>query len=755
MKVNVTAGQITNVTDNKPPTRPKDATDIETRGHEKDVTPEKPKKKAEQPASETDSAPESQQIFGYTSPDTTTPSDSTPLDSAGTSGGTTPTIIIPPTETYPDLLPDIADTTAPVITITPSASPEAGDFAAGSFSISSDEAATYSYNLDALGWTSTGASLTISGLTEGPHTLDIQATDSAGNLSSINTLSFSMSRYSLAGSFYVTKGSAVSTATGEVAGISNQSWGGWNINTGGAVPSTLYAGGTSSDSLASNDKGYWLLIAPGTTTFKYLSYDRYGTGAGIVSGTYTETPLAHSGKIVPDGNSNGSLTTAGLYSMDTSGPWLDIEGNSTGLMGGVASPWSQTTAVNYMGKYDVSGGIGYGPPYLWTPEISSYNVKNATNTTFDGGAYKGFIGGVWKGDGTIDAKVYSLYIDPSGNAGILKGTVTGAYYPQLNMFEADGTWTPTVMATGLDAATATVNIVTTDYGYSITSSGGFNVDSFTTVAGNEMLSATDWRYSISGQDWGIWKSIIGGDYTADPTTSDTWSLSTFVDLSGGTVNTIYGTQTDGTQWSNGVLAGKTYGYGADITTTPNTWISVGETRGTFDPTDSTWQAVQTAAWMETNKFLDMAGCSGGVCSPTAENKATLAQLNIPAVEVGRANLSGSGNGLIVNMNDVIFFAPNNGQAPGIWATGNVNGTYSTAPNLGQAVTLAGNGLTTSFTPQTWDTGANKWAATVNGGGTYTGTGTMNNTTVQMNGAGAGTINTGDSTFAGTAAGTAK
>ena len=41
------------------------------------------------------------------------------------------------------------------------------------------------------------------------------------------------------------------------------------------------------------------------------------------------------------------------------------------------------------------------------------------------------------------------------------------------------------------------------------------------------------------------------------------------------------------------------------------------------------------------------------------------------------------------MNDVIFFAPNNGQAPGIWATGNVNGTYSTAPNLGQAVTLAG------------------------------------------------------------------
>ena len=85
VKVEVVAGQITNVADNKPPTTPKGATDIEIKGHEKDVTPEKPKKKAELPASESDSTPESQGIFGYTSPDTSIPSsDPTPLDSIGT-----------------------------------------------------------------------------------------------------------------------------------------------------------------------------------------------------------------------------------------------------------------------------------------------------------------------------------------------------------------------------------------------------------------------------------------------------------------------------------------------------------------------------------------------------------------------------------------------------------------------------------------------------------------------------------------------
>ncbi|MBI5875240.1 MAG: hypothetical protein HZB81_05255, partial [Deltaproteobacteria bacterium] len=420
-----------------------------------------------------------------------------------------------------------------------------------------------------------------------------------------------------------------------------------------------------------NDYGYWLMDATGTwtgdkltatTTGKYLT--RYKMGNiinGEMLGTYNTTdsvwqavnagvydgaPLAWSGDVTADQNDNGFVYGAGLYSYDYYGVgngWLDIEGDSTGIMGYTASLWSDPN-FKIMGTYNVSSGIAVGPPYLWTPEINVWGTVTAST-----GAYQGFIGGVWKADGTIDANVYSLYIDPSGNGGILKGTVAGAYYPQLNMFEASGTWTPTALTFGLDVTTASVNIVPTNYGYNITSLGDFNGAGNITVAADEMFSADKWMYSINGQDWGIEKSIIGGDYTGP--TSDTWSLSTFVDLS--SQGTIYGTMTESngtvidgapTQWSNGVLLGKTYGYGADITNTPMTWISVGETVGTFDAAALSWQAVQTGAWLETNKFLAM--------TQTAEGQAALTALNIPFAEVGRANLSGSGTmgGAPINVN---------------------------------------------------------------------------------------------------------
>ena len=107
------------------------------------------------------------------------------------------------------------------------------------------------------------------------------------------------------------------------------------------------------------------------------------------------------------------------------------------------------------------------------------------------------------------------------------------------------------------------------------------------------------------------------------------------------------------------------------------------------------------------------------------------------------------------MNNVTFFAYQTGDPPKIWATGDVNGSYNCSA-CGATPGLAGNGLTATFAIQQWDTVNNKWTATVNGGGTYTGTDTMNGTTVQMNGAAAGTNSgIGPGTFSGTAAGTAQ
>lgn len=658
------------------------------------------------------------------------------------------------------------DYTAPVATLTTSALPDAGDSATVNIALSSNETSTYAYNLDGSAVSTTN----LAGLSEGNHTFTVTVTDSAGN-SSTNTLSFFLSRYSLAGNVRSKSGWISGSATsGEFAGISNQDWGGWiNTLTGTytSMPSTFTlkaGGGRRTNTVTSNNGGYWLDIITGasngistlsgTSSLKYLSLDRLGTGTGVLTGsydaagnwvatdtgTYTETPLAWSGRTGYDRNDYG------LYYSNVDGIWG--AGNTYGgLAGGTQFPWSGTTSLTLMGLMGPSSSFpSYIDQFLWNAPIYSYNQNNSTYTTYDGGAFWGLIGGVWKNDGTIDARVYSLYIDPSGNAGILKGSVTGEYYPRLSMFEADGTWTPTLLAIGLTPASlgSLTYSPDIDLSYSTSNSGVFTAGG--SVNGNY---AQVLKYSIPGQDWGVWQILESGAYSGG--TSDTWNLSLNPAnvVIGNDQNIIYGTQTDGSQWSNSVLAGQTYGYGADITTTPTTWISVGETIGTFDAAASTWQAVQTGAWFDTNKFLSMRG--------TPEGQAALTQLNIPFVEVGKATLSGSGNNFTtLSMIDTTFFAYSNDAAPKIWATGNVSGNYTAPPVLNTAVTLTGSGLSADFNVQQWNTTNSNWMATVNGGGTYSGTGTMNGTSVQMTGASAGRGATASSgSITGTGSGVAK
>ncbi|MBI5886214.1 MAG: FecR domain-containing protein [Deltaproteobacteria bacterium] len=446
-------------------------------------------------------------------------------------------------------------------------------------------------------------------------------------------------------------------------------------------------------------------------------------------GTYT----AWSGLIDYDYNDNGLYNGCdGLCGVgDTYG----------GLAGGVQAPWLGTTSLTLSGPY----WAWQAAPYLWNAPIYSYNQNDYTYTTYDGGAFWGVTGGVWQ-NGTIDAKVYSLYIDPAGNAGILKGDLTGAYSALNSIFEANGQWTPTILTTGLDPTTLgslTYSPDLTWWTYGASGTGSF------TAGGSISEWQTEGRsYSIPGENWGILQNLIVGSYS-DPA-SDIWSFS-FNQVDYLSTNVI-GTQTEGTQWSNGVLKGQTYGYGADITATPRTWISVGDTLGTFDATNLTWQAAQTSAWIETSKYLAM--------TQTSQGQAALGQLNIPFVEVGRANLTGTGamgdGNVTVNMNNVTFLAYSNGAMPKIWGTGDVNGGYTCTACGAANVVVAGNGLNANFDIKTFDTATtNNWIATVNGGGAYSGTGTLNGTSVQMTGAAAGTIDTATTSFTGTAAGTVQ
>ena len=508
-----------------------------------------------------------------------------------------------------------------------------------------------------------------------------------------------------------------------------------------------------------DDYGYWLAdISDGAWSGnkltgklggKFITYTKLGTMAGEVLGVYSTTD--NTWQAISGGAWSGtplsfvSDISASLKATAYSDGWLE------GLMGGTASLWTATdtspASVTMVGRYNPYSNV----PHVWATEISSYNYKDSSSTTYDGGAYRGFLGGTEIG-GSMEGGLIALYIDPDGNAGYLKGSLAGTAYPEIEMFEMEGGFYPVQMETGTGISAAEFyNAV------SVTNDIWGTVNDFTFNSIAMGTSGRDYNYylksaEIGSSNWGIWAAYIDGIYEGITPASDNWNWS--MEYRDG--DKVIVNETTGTQWSDNKIVGADAGYWAEISSASAvTGISVGETRGTFDPTASTLQAVSAGVWLETNKFLEMAGT----------NPAALQKLNIPAVQVGKTTLtqaSGTVNNLSgVTMSDVTFFATSTGNAPRIWATNNVSGNYTAAPVIGTGVNLTGGGLSATFTPQAWNTTDNKWLSTVNGngalsGGSYTGA-------VDFKGAAAGTINN-NGTFGanpivpgsiGTAAGVAK
>ena len=174
----------------------------------------------------------------------------------------------------------------------------------------------------------------------------------------------------------------------------------------------------------------------------------------------------------------------------------------------------------------------------------------------------------------------------------------------------------------------------------------------------------------------------------------------------------------------------------------------GKLRGTFDPGNLTWQAVGTGLRINAAQVLEMAATEAG--------RTTLEALNIPAIEIGRTSLSGSIAGVIdVNMNDVTFFASSTGGTPEIWATGDVNGSYTDYPD-GSSVMLSdtGSNIYANFNVKNWDTVDNTWYADISdGNGMLTRTDTTGTENIKFDGVAAGTHTGGMSgTFSGVGAG---
>ncbi|HCZ11052.1 MAG TPA: hypothetical protein DHV16_02090 [Nitrospiraceae bacterium] len=467
------------------------------------------------------------------------------------------------------------------------------------------------------------------------------------------------------------------------------------------------------------------------------------------------------------------------------------QGTLYGVMGGV-SLWNLPIDSSNPFEFEFVGvhsGLN-SSRHVWYQLIEPYNyLDGGSKTTTDGGSYYGWVGGMQSPisgttAGPMEGMMYALYVDPDDNIGILRGkddlsTGNSVQYNEYWSFHLDGYTSSIATDSGITASSFGTSSITSNSNISVaTDASAYGVFwsssaySDSTANENILLNTTNSKFhtaNITGQEWGIWRMETMGTYNtttdgspASPPT-DYWTITYDIDAANASV--IKKIETWGTKWSVSAGAGtdtlraEHRGYWADITSTPQTGIYVGELKGTFNPTNFTWQAISMGVYMETNKLLAMA-CPSGTCNTTGSNltaaQKALQYLNIPVVEVGRADFSGSGNNLTVSMSDVIFLANQSGQKATMWATGSVSGSYTAAPAINTPVTLNGtSGFTGSvdFTPKVWNTTDNKWMSTISGsgdlsGGSYTGT-------VIMKGAGAGTINQSNSTFSGTAAGTAK
>jgi hypothetical protein len=304
----------------------------------------------------------------------------------------------------------------------------------------------------------------------------------------------------------------------------------------------------------------------------------------------------------------------------------------------------------------------------------------------------------------------------------------------LEMWMAEGVFVPILLKT----PTVYTDVYPEYYDFYVDQYyGAFNGGGTIAMGDNEGYSGN--LYDVLAdmpEPWGIWANIQFGTYSG--TTSDDW-LMLAMDQEEDFSSTHW-LQMVGDTWSEGDIAADVAG--AWITVGMGTGVIGGELVGTFDPVAYTWQAIATGSYIDTPRFLDM----------VANNPEALEALNIPYIEVGRTNLSyegTTGNLQSVYMNDVMFFAYSDDASPKIWATGDVNGTTTTAIAVDDSATLSGTDFgAVDFTVNYSDGFVDgSWGASVSGAGTVGGH------DINITGGAAGTINS-TTDFSGTGAGIA-
>jgi hypothetical protein len=472
---------------------------------------------------------------------------------------------------------------------------------------------------------------------------------------------------------------------------------------------------------------------------------------------------------------------------------LQEQGHFGAMLGSIDDLWTADRAkpaTTHLISEISDDSFDNDEPVMINAMVTSVNPYQHNNTIWDqsdltnpvdgNGAYIGFLSGLGKPDSSIDLTMRGIYIDPAGNVGFVNGKIAGPADNPSNLWRGDGTLYPLELISGTGFLPSQLyqsngaDLVRENRErifFYAGNAGGWFVDAGPPEALGSYITWKDYNFTkltfadtVGTPTWGLAVQSAqygGGYYDTNIMMSDYWrSFFEVMEMNGdrmmaaglSTPNPIgwdgseVGTVDTAGQWSNGEISGKGAAAWVSIDAAM-TGVAGAELQGTFNPANFTWQMAASWAGIDTNTFLNMTATEAG--------REILAQLNIPCIEVGRTSLNGSSTSFPeIHMNDATFFAYATGAAPTLWSSGNVGGTYANPPTSGDSVTLTDTNelLHADFIVNNW--GSNTWnAAIVNGAGTYTGTGSMNGTSINFEGYAAGMQTGGTSgSFTGTASG---
>ncbi|MEI7670818.1 MAG: hypothetical protein WCK00_01765 [Deltaproteobacteria bacterium] len=213
----------------------------------------------------------------------------------------------------------------------------------------------------------------------------------------------------------------------------------------------------------------------------------------------------------------------------------------TGIMGGSDSLWSATdlapAGVTLMGSYDVPLT---DPAQIWGTRIESRNYLQANGTAYNGGAFSGYLAGsdtvssASPGQRGLSGMAEAIYIDPSGNAGYLRGSLTGYGYPGTGMVLMGGNLGKKEMKTGIGILpeNLSASLWSFDHEKDDLTMAEYKTSSFAgDFSGAGKISST---YSVLDtlsianyethevQPWGIYKQYLAGTFK-NPAAGSSWS----------------------------------------------------------------------------------------------------------------------------------------------------------------------------------------------------------------------------------------